>query len=39
LALPGETTITVPPDALPGNYAVSISGKHILGAKRFLIVE
>jgi hypothetical protein len=39
LDLPGETTIPVPADALPGNYAVSISGKHVLGAKRFLIVE
>jgi len=39
LALPGETTVAVPPDALPGNYAVSICGRHILGTKRFLIVE
>jgi hypothetical protein len=36
---PGEATVSVPPDAFPGNYAVSLSGEHLLGTKRFLIVE
>ena len=36
--VPGEVTVQVPPDALPGNYAISISGKNILGIKRFLTV-
>jgi hypothetical protein len=39
ITVPGEITVTVPLDAFPGNYAVSISGDRVLGAKRFLIVE
>jgi len=38
-AVPGEVAITVPPDALPGNYAVYVSGENLLGVKRFLVVE
>jgi len=38
-ALPREATITVPADALPGNYAVSAAGLNVLGIKRFLVVE
>jgi hypothetical protein len=34
-----EVTITVPPKALPGHYAVEISGENVLGTKRFLTVE
>lgn len=37
--VPGEVTITVPPDALPGYYGVYVSGKNLLGVKRFLKVE
>ncbi len=39
--LPGEVTITVPREALPGNYAVSVSsaGGRLVGIKRFLVVE
>ncbi len=39
IAVPGEVTITVPPDALPGNYAVYASGKSLLGVRRFLVVN
>jgi hypothetical protein len=35
----GEVTITVPPDALPGNYSVRVSGKGVLGVRQFLVVE
>jgi hypothetical protein len=38
-AVPGDVTITVPPDALPGNYSVRMSGKGVLGVRRFLVVE
>jgi hypothetical protein len=38
-AVPGDVTITVPTNALRGNYAVSVSKKSVLGAKRFLVVE
>jgi hypothetical protein len=31
--------ITVPPDALPGNYSVRVSGKGVLGVRQFLVVE
>jgi len=31
--------VTVRDKAFPGNYAVSVTGEHILGAKRFLAVE
>ena len=37
--VPGTATIAVPRDAVPGNYGVSISGKNLLGIKRFLVVE
>ncbi len=37
--VPGEATIAVPANALPGNYAISVSSKNLLGAKRFLVVE
>lgn len=36
---PGDLTITVPPDALPGNYSVRVTGKNVLGVRRFLVVE
>ena len=36
---PDEIQVTVPPDAFAGNYAVTISGNHVLGAKRFLTVD
>jgi hypothetical protein len=39
IAVPGDVTITVPSNALPGNYAVSVSKKGVLGVKRFLVVE
>jgi hypothetical protein len=39
IAVPGEVTLKVPSNALPGNYAVSVSGKNVLGVKRFLVVE
>jgi hypothetical protein len=41
VAVPGEVTITVPPDALPGNYAVSARGTDggNLGIRRFVVVE
>jgi hypothetical protein len=39
IAVPGETIIKIPQDALPGHYAVSVSGERLLGAKRFLTVE
>lgn len=35
----GESTISVPPDALPGHYKVEIAGKNVMGTKRFLTVE
>ena len=36
----GETgIISVPEDAYPGHYSVSISGENVLGIKRFLVVE
>jgi len=37
--MPGHATITVPSNAPPGNYAVMLRGKGILGAKRFLVVR
>jgi hypothetical protein len=37
--VPGDVTLTVPPDALPGNYAVSVSTNGVLGVRRFLVVE
>lgn len=37
--VPADITVTVPNDALPGNYSVFVSGENILGAKRFLVVE
>lgn len=35
---PESITLSVPSDTLPGNYSISISGKHVLGTKRFLVV-
>jgi hypothetical protein len=37
--VPGDVMITVPPDALPGNYSVRVSGKGVLGVRQFLVVE
>ena len=37
--VPGPASVTVPADALPGLYAIKISGANVLGAKRFLKVE
>jgi len=34
-----QVTISVPADAYPGHYAVTVSGKGALGMKRFLVVE
>ncbi|UCH34123.1 MAG: hypothetical protein JSV65_16520, partial [Armatimonadota bacterium] len=39
VTVPGNVTITVPADALPGMYAVSVTGDRILGVKRFLTVR
>ena len=39
IAVPGEATLKVPADTYPGNYAVSISGPHVIGIKRFQAVE
>jgi len=39
ITVPGDVTLTVPSDALPGNYAVSVSTTGGLGVKRFLVVE
>ncbi len=36
--IPGDVNVTVPNDALPGNYAVSVVGENILGTKRFLTI-
>jgi len=35
---PGDVVITAPHDALPGYYGVKVSGRHVLGTKRFLKV-
>jgi hypothetical protein len=37
--IPGRVTLSVPADALPGFYAVSVSGKNVIGFKRFLEVK
>jgi len=37
--VPGKLKIAVPKKALPGHYAIQITGKNILGTKRFLTVE
>ncbi len=37
--VPGESAVKVPPDALPGFYSVTVSGRQVLGAKRFLRVK
>lgn len=37
--VPGEAVVKVPPDALPGFYSVTVSGRQVLGAKRFLRVK
>ncbi|MFH1743510.1 MAG: DUF6259 domain-containing protein [bacterium] len=34
-----QVTVSVPGDAYPGHYAVTVSGRGILGIKRFLVVE
>lgn len=39
IIVPGEVTITVPSNAMPGNYAVSTSKQSVLGVRRFLVVE
>lgn len=39
VAAPGSVTITVPPDAPPGLYAVRVIGDNALGIKRFLRVR
>lgn len=39
VSVPGVAKITVPEGALPGFYAVKITGDRLLGAKRFLKVE
>ena len=39
VAVPGEVTLRIPSETLPGYYAVSVSGEDILGIKRFLTVE
>lgn len=36
ISAPGEVTISVPSDALPGYYGVEVSGMNVLGTKRFL---
>jgi hypothetical protein len=36
--VPGATLLRVPPDALPGNYAVRVTGDNVLGTMRFLVV-
>ncbi|HPO16245.1 MAG TPA: DUF6259 domain-containing protein [Candidatus Hydrogenedentes bacterium] len=35
---PEAITLVIPANALPGNYPITISGEHILGTKRFLVV-
>jgi len=37
--VPGTVNLTVPADALRGNYAVCVSGKNVLGVKRLLVVQ
>lgn len=39
VTMPGTVTITVPPDAITGHYAVYASGENALGLKRFLAVR
>jgi hypothetical protein len=38
-AVPGDVTIGIPADALPGNYSVRVAGRNVLGIRRFLVVE
>ena len=37
--VPGEVTLQIPSETLPGYYAVSVSGEDTLGIKRFLVAE
>ena len=37
--VPGEVTVRIPQDALPGYYAVQAVGEGLLGVKRFVVVE
>ena len=37
--VPGRATLTAPVDALPGSYGVTLSGRNLLGMKRFVVVE
>ncbi len=37
--VPGSATLTAPADALPGSYGVTLSGRNLLGMKRFVVVE
>jgi len=37
--VPGDVTLTVPSNALPGHYAISVAAKGVLGARRFLVVQ
>jgi len=39
IAVPGDVTVTVPSNAVPGNYAVSVSKRSVLGVRRFLVVQ
>ena len=39
VSVPGDVALMVPPDTLPGLYAVTVHGQHVLGVKRFLKVE
>ena len=39
VAVPGEVTLRIPSETLPGYYAVSVHGEDILGIERFLAVE
>ncbi|HPO14875.1 MAG TPA: DUF6259 domain-containing protein [Candidatus Hydrogenedentes bacterium] len=39
VSAPGEVTVQIPPEALPGYYSITLSGNNLLGAKRFIKVE
>ncbi len=36
---PETAEISVPADAFPGNYAVSVSGDNVLGGRRYLVIR
>ncbi|HOZ46228.1 MAG TPA: DUF6259 domain-containing protein [Candidatus Hydrogenedentes bacterium] len=39
VAVPGQTILQIPVDALPGYYAIFVESEGALGVKRFLVIE